>query len=187
VVALATSRRRLELADRLAEQTTQATYCLANLAGGKLGVAARRLSSRSSGKQPRDRLKPGGSCRAAIRTAGAPFCDGVIALEGTVHRRASNLKHQMRATWRPTHLLLGVHPAVQQPLHRAFGDRRRDWLLAPPGRRVIDDDIGMPVYLCFEFTQKTRHSQRRRRFGRGFKRRHGFCDEVETAPDLSMP
>ena len=66
----------------------------------------------------------------------------------------------MRAAWRPTHLLLGVHPAVQQPLHRAFGDRRGDWLLAPPGRRIIDDDIGLPAYICFEFTEKTRHFQR---------------------------
>ena len=49
------------------------------------------------------------------RTAGAPFCDGVIVLEGTVHYRASNLEHQMRAAWRPAHLLLGVHPAVHQP------------------------------------------------------------------------
>jgi hypothetical protein len=36
----------------------------------------------------------------------------------------------MRAAWRPPHLLLGVHSTVQQPLHRAFRDRRRDWLLA---------------------------------------------------------
>jgi transposase-like protein len=25
-----------------------------------------------------------------------------------IHHRASNLEHQMRAAWRPTHLLLGV-------------------------------------------------------------------------------
>jgi hypothetical protein len=25
------------------------------------------------------------------------------------------------------HLILGVHPTVQPPLHRAFRDRRRDW------------------------------------------------------------
>jgi hypothetical protein len=62
--------------------------------------------------------------RAAKRTSGAAFCDGVIVLEGTVHYRASNLEHQMRAAWRPTHLLLGVHPVVHQPSHRAFGDRR---------------------------------------------------------------
>jgi hypothetical protein len=39
---------------------------------------------------------------AAKRTVGAPFCDGVIVLEGTVHHRASNLEHQMRAAW-PSH------------------------------------------------------------------------------------
>jgi hypothetical protein len=90
------------------------------------------------------------SCGATKRTAGAPFSDGVIVLEGTVHYRASNLEHQMRAAWRPTHLLLGVHPAVHQPLRRAFGDRRRDWLLAPPGRRIINDDIGLPAYMNLE-------------------------------------
>jgi hypothetical protein len=38
-------------------------------------------------------------------------------------------------------------PAVQQPLHRAFGDRHGDRLLAPPGRRIIDDDIGLSAYV----------------------------------------
>ena len=92
----------------------------------------------------RDRLKPGGLCRAAKGTVGAPFCEGVIVLEGTVHHRAADLEHQMRTAWRPTHLLLRVHPAMQQPLHSAFGDRRGDWLLAPPSRRKINDDIVDP-------------------------------------------
>ena len=67
-----------------------------------------------------DRPKPGGSCRGATRTAGPPFCDGVIAMEGTVHHRASNLEHQMRAAWRPTHLLLGVdrHPFLETGIRR---------------------------------------------------------------------
>jgi hypothetical protein len=85
-----------------------------------------------------------GVCRTAKRTAGAALCDGVIVLGGTVHHRASNLEHQMRAAWRPPHLLLGVHPAMHQPLHCAFGDRRGNRLLAPPGRRIIDDDIALP-------------------------------------------
>jgi len=95
----------------------------------------------------------------------------------------------MRAAWRPTHLLLGVHPAVHQPLHRAFRDRRGDWLVAPSGRGIINDDIGLPAYISFDFTEKTRHFQRCRRcwFGRSFQRRHGFCDEIETTPYLSMP
>jgi hypothetical protein len=40
------------------------------------------------GHEIRDRLKPGGSCRTAKRTAGAAFGGGVIVLEGTVHHRA---------------------------------------------------------------------------------------------------
>jgi hypothetical protein len=66
----------------------------------------------------------------------------------------------MRAAWRPPHLLLGVHSAVQQPLPRAFRDRRRDWLLASPGRCIIDDDIGLPAYLGLEFAEKARQFQR---------------------------
>jgi hypothetical protein len=49
----------------------------------------------------------------------------------------------MRTAWRPPHLMLGVHPAMQQSLYGAFGDRRGDWLLAPPGRRIVNDDIGL--------------------------------------------
>jgi hypothetical protein len=96
----------------------------------------------------------------------------------------------MRAAWRPPHLLLGVHSTVQQPLHRAFRDRRRDWLLGPPGRRIIDDDIGLTAYIGLEFAEKARHFQRGwggRRGCCGFKRRHGFADEIETASDLAMP
>jgi hypothetical protein len=52
---------------------------------------------------------------------------------------ASNLEHQMRSAWRPAHLLLGVHPTMQQPLYRAYRDRRGDWLLVPPDRRLVDD------------------------------------------------
>jgi hypothetical protein len=44
----------------------------------------------------------------------------VIVFKGTVHHRTSNLEHQMRTAWRPTHLLLGVHPAVQQPIELSF-------------------------------------------------------------------
>ena len=108
----------------------------------------------------RDRLKPGGSCCAPIGTMSRSFGDGMILFESTVHHRASDLEHQMCPSWRPTHLLLGVHPAMQQPLHRAFRDRRRDRLLATPGCRVIDDDIGLPAYIRFEVTQKSRHFQR---------------------------
>ena len=47
-------------------------------------------------------------------------------------------------------LLLGAHPAVQQPLHRALCGRRRDRLIAVPGRRIVDDDIGLPGQVGLE-------------------------------------
>ena len=88
-----------------------------------------------------------GGHAAAKRTTGAPLCDGVIVLEDVVHYRASNLENQMPAAWRSPNLLLASHPAMHQPLHRAFGDRCGDRLLAPPVRRTIDDDIGLPAYI----------------------------------------
>jgi hypothetical protein len=45
-------------------------------------------------------------------TTGPPFGDGVITFKGAVHHRASNLEHQVRTARRPTHLLLGIHPAM---------------------------------------------------------------------------
>jgi putative transposase len=77
-----------------------------HLAGKRHPVYA--LPSASRG----DRLEPGGSCRAPEGTAGPPLGDGVIRLKGAVHRRASNLEHQVRTARRPTHLLLGIHPAM---------------------------------------------------------------------------
>jgi hypothetical protein len=47
----------------------------------------------------------------------------VIAFKGAVYCRSSNFEHQVRTARRPTHLLLGIHPAMEQPLRRAFGDR----------------------------------------------------------------
>jgi hypothetical protein len=47
----------------------------------------------------------------------------------------------MGASWGPTHLLVGAHPTVQQPLHRALRGRRRDRLVAALCRRIIDDQV----------------------------------------------
>jgi hypothetical protein len=47
----------------------------------------------------------------------------------------------MSASWRPAHVPLCVHSPVQQPLHGAFRDRRRNRLVLEPRRGVIDDDI----------------------------------------------
>jgi hypothetical protein len=40
------------------------------------------------------------------------FGNSVIVFKGSVHHRASNLKHKVRTAGRPTHLLLRVHTAV---------------------------------------------------------------------------
>jgi hypothetical protein len=49
---------------------------------------------------------------ATRRKGRQPFGDGVIMFKGAVHHRTSNLEHRVRPAWRPTHLLLGIHPAM---------------------------------------------------------------------------
>ncbi len=142
--------------------------------------------------ETRDRLKPGGSCRAPIGATDLRFGDGVIVFEGAVHHRAPNLEHQVRAAGRPSDLLLGIQAAVQQPLHRALGDRCRDWLLPPSGCCIVDDDIGLAAYIRFEVAQQARNIQCHRSRRRGclsdpFERHHCFADEREAPTDLSMP
>ena len=72
--------------------------------------------------RPSDRPQrhSGGSAKASgskghcgtLDDTGPAFGDGVIMFKGAVHHRASNLEHQVRAARRPTHLLLGIHPAM---------------------------------------------------------------------------
>jgi hypothetical protein len=96
-----------------------------------------------------------GSCRAPAGTTSLSFGDGVIVSEGAVHHRAPNLEHQVHAAGRPPHLLLGIQTAVQQ-LHRALGDRCRDWLLSPSGRCIVDDDIGRTPHTYVSRSPKRR-------------------------------
>jgi hypothetical protein len=50
----------------------------------------------------------GTSSRAPEGTTGSAFGGGVIVFENTVHRRASNLEHQMHIARRSPYPLLGV-------------------------------------------------------------------------------
>ena len=56
--------------------------------------------------------------------------------------------------------MLSVHPAVQQPLHRTFRNRRQDRFLAPPFRRIVNDDSEWPGYVRLGFGQQARHLPR---------------------------
>jgi hypothetical protein len=68
----------------------------------------------------------------------------------------------MGAPRRPAHLLLSIHSAVQQPLHRALCNRRRDRFFASAGCRAVDDDIGLSGYVRLKIAQKARHLPRGR-------------------------
>ncbi len=89
----------------------------------------------------------GGSGGPTIWAFGPPLSGGMVLVEGAVHNRGPNLEHQMCPMGRPSHLLVGIHPAVQQPLHRALRSGRRDRLLAAAGRRVVNDDVGLPGHV----------------------------------------
>ena len=109
--------------------------------------------------------------------------DGIIPVERTVHNRGPNFQHQMSAPRRPPHLLLGVHSPMQQPLHRAFGDRRRNWFFASAGCRVVDDNIGLSRHVLLEIAQQARHlahgsSHRRRIVGCNVHCNDGFGNEI---------
>src|SRR5664279_930419 len=98
----------------------------------------------------------------------------------------------MSAPRRPTHLLLSIHSPMQQPLHRALGDCRRDRFFTPSSCRVIDNDIGLSRHICLALVQKSCHlacrgGNRRLVVGRGVHRSGGFANEIQSASDLTMP
>src|ERR1700690_103862 len=113
----------------------------------------------------------------------------MVTVEGFVHDRSSNLQHQMCALRRPAHLLLSIHPAMQQPLNCAFRGCRRDRFLASPGRRVVDDDIGLSGYVCLQSAQKVPNLPRGPQSGStgGLEHRQRFTYEIKASPDLAMP
>src|SRR5471030_202560 len=102
----------------------------------------------------------GWSGRSPKRAACPTLCDGIIPAERAVHDGAPDFQHQMSAPRRPAHLLLGIHSPMQEPLHRAFGDRRRNRFFASAGCRVIDDDVGLSGHISLEIAQEARHLAR---------------------------
>ena len=134
----------------------------------------------------------GDSSGMAKRATGPSLSGRVILVEGPVDDRGADLEHQMRSSRRPTHLLVGAHPPVQQPLHRTLGSRRRYWLVVSPGGGIIDDQTGLPGYVSLEATKHACHltrgrSVRRCRFCRGIEYRQGVSDEIERPLYLPVP
>jgi hypothetical protein len=124
-------------------------------------------------------------------TVGGPNGDGMVPVERPVHNGGSHLQHQMSTARPPAHLLLSAHSTMQQLLHRAFGDRRRDRFLASAACRVVDDDIGLSRNVRLKITQKSRHfpgGRGKQRCGTGGVHcSESFVDEIKSAPDLTMP
>jgi hypothetical protein len=133
----------------------------------------------------------GGSGNPPKRTAGPTFGHGMVPVERTVHDGGPDFQHQMSASRRPAHLLLGIHSPMQQPLHRALRDRRRNRFFASAGRRVVDDDVGLSGHISLEIAQKARHLARgsgcrRHIVGCGNYDSDGFSNEIQSAFDLTI-
>src|ERR1700733_13266288 len=126
------------------------------------------------------------------RATGPSLSSRVIVVEGPVNDRGADLKHQMRSSGRPTHLLVGAHPPVPQPLHRSLGGRRRYRLVVSPGGGIIDDQTGLPRYISLEATKHACHLTRARSvqrccFGRRIEYHEGVSDEIESPLYLPVP
>ena len=61
---------------------------------------------------------------------------------------------------RPAHLLVRAHPAMQQPLHGAFGRRCRYWLRIETRPRVVDDQFRRPSHVRRKTAQEFNHLAR---------------------------
>ncbi len=118
--------------------------------------------------------------------------DGIIPVERTVHDAGPDFQHQMSTPRRPAHLLLGIHSPMQQPLHRALGDRRRNRFFLPARCRVVDDDVGLSGHISLQIAQEPRHlarggGRRRHIVGCNVYCNHGFSNEIQSAFNLTMP
>jgi hypothetical protein len=133
-----------------------------------------------------------GSGRAPKRAASPTLRDGIIPVERTVHDGGPDFQHKISAPRRPAHLLLGTHSPMQQPLHRALCDRRRNWFFASAGCGVVDDDVRLSRNICLEIAQKAPYlacggSNRRLTVGCNAHCNDGFGNEIQSAFDLTMP
>jgi hypothetical protein len=57
--------------------------------------------------------------------------------------RATNLKEQVDATSRPSHLLIFVHPTIHQEIGRSFGDRGSNSQSGTVPLSVIDQPVAL--------------------------------------------
>src|SRR5208337_5123837 len=98
-------------------------------------------------------------------------------------------EHQLRSSRRPTHLLVGAHPSVQQPLHRTIGGRCRYRLTASPGGDIIDDQTGLPGYVSLEATKHTPvdGERDRLRFARRTRRWRCYGVAFQSGADAHRP
>src|SRR4051812_23679287 len=131
----------------------------------------------------------GALCCWAEWSTGPPLSGGMVLGKGIVRNSGADLQHAMGASWGPTHLLVGAHPTVQQPLHRALRGRRRDRLVAALCRRIIDDQVRLPGDVGLEPSQQRRCLRRGRQCRLRYALKPGQClpDEIQGTLHLTVP
>ena len=127
-------------------------------------------------------------CRAEWST-GPPLGGGMVLGKSIVRNSGADLQHAMGASRGPTHLLVGAHPTVQQPLHRALRGCRRDRLVAALCRRIIDDQVRLPGDVGLEPSQQRRCLRRGRqcRLRHALKRGQCLPNEIQGTLHLTVP
>ena len=73
--------------------------------------------------------------------------------ESTIIDSATDLKQQIGAASGPSHLLTFVHPAVDQKIGRAFGDRGTNSQSGPMPLGVIDQPVALSGQIFIECVQ----------------------------------
>jgi hypothetical protein len=116
-------------------------------------------------------------------SAGEP----VVAIEGVVQNGGAHLEHEVGASRRPPHLLLGVHPPVQKALDHPFARCARERLRRSQRGRVVDDRDRLARDMDLEIAQVLQQSVGAGFSGSGFQPGELFPDQIEGSLHLAVP
>jgi hypothetical protein len=97
-----------------------------------------------------------------MRTVGWSEPLSKVGTESAIIDSATNLKQQIGATPRPSHLLRFVHPTVHQEIGRPFGDRGANSLSGPMPLGVVDEPVALAGQVTIQRVQRGPQLLRRR-------------------------
>ncbi|HUB45987.1 MAG TPA: hypothetical protein VMB73_13455, partial [Acetobacteraceae bacterium] len=85
-----------------------------------------------------------------------------VGTESAIIDSATNLKQQIGAASRPSHLLRFVHPTIHQEIGRPFGDRRANSQSGPMPLGVVDQPVALARQVTIQRVQRGPQLSRRR-------------------------